>query len=157
MPEAAFQDLIPGIHCFGCGPDNEEGLRIKSYWSGPDQASCRYMPQPHQCSGPRQFLNGGIIATVIDCHTICTAVADAYHQAGLAVGEGEMIAYATGSLTVNYLAPVPIDKPVDLVATVTERSEKKTLLECSLSSDGVECATASIVAVRVPASWGRAD
>ena len=32
MNELAFQDLIPDNHCYGCGPHNAHGLRIKSYW-----------------------------------------------------------------------------------------------------------------------------
>ena len=155
MNTAAFQDLIPGIHCFGCGPDNEEGLRIKSYWISKNEAVCHYTPAPHQCSGPRQYVNGGILATVVDCHTICTAVADAYGRAGLEVGEGEMIAYATARLTVNYLKPVAISGPLELVARVGETTEKKTWLTCSLNSDGEECVAAEILAVRVPSEWGR--
>ena len=32
----AFQDMLPGNTCFGCGPANERGLRIKSYWDNDD-------------------------------------------------------------------------------------------------------------------------
>jgi acyl-coenzyme A thioesterase PaaI-like protein len=155
MKEEAFQDLIPALHCFGCGPDNDQGLRIKSYWISETEAICRYTPLPHQCSGPRQFLNGGIIATIIDCHTICTAVAEAYRRAGREVGEGEMIAYATAQLTVNYLKPVGIEAPVDLIAKVEVISEKKTRITCGLTSQGEECVTADVLAIRVPSSWGR--
>ena len=78
---AAFQDLIPDNFCFGCGADNPDGLQIKSYWEG-EGSICRYTPRPYHAAGPRHLLNGGIIAMLIDCHTICTAVADAYRREG---------------------------------------------------------------------------
>ncbi len=149
----AFQDLMPDNHCFGCGPGNESGLRIKSYWSGERESLCRYRPEPHQAAGPRAFLNGGIIATLIDCHAICTAVADGYRRAGRAIGEGEMIWYVTGSLTVEYRRPTPIDRPVEVTARLVEITSRRTLVECELSSDGELRAAARVVAVRVDPAW----
>lgn len=149
----AIQDQIPDNHCFGCGPDNDRGLRIKSFWTGDDSSRCEFTPAPHHCAGPTRYLNGGIIATVIDCHTICTAIADGYRQAGRAVGSGDKIWYATGKLDVQYRAPAAIDKVAVVEAKIVERGERKTRLECTLSSDGRICATADVVAVRVPDAW----
>ncbi|WP_346836534.1 PaaI family thioesterase [Microbulbifer sp. SAOS-129_SWC] len=151
--QTAIQDQIPDNHCFGCGPHNQNGLQIKSYWTGDDTSRCEFVPQAHQCAGPTHYLNGGIIATAIDCHTICTAIADGYRQAGRATGSGDKIWYATGKLDVSYRAPAAIDKPAVLEATIVERSPKKTRLQCTLSSDGRVCATAEVVAVRVPDNW----
>ena len=153
VEQQAIQDQIPGNHCFGCGPSNESGLQIKSYWTGDDRTRCEFTPQLHHCAGPTHYLNGGIIATVIDCHTICTAIADGYRQAGRPVGSGDKIWYATGKLDVRYRAPAAIDMPVLLEAKILERTEKKTLLHCTLSSDGRVCAEADVVAVRVPDNW----
>ena len=77
-----FQDLIQGNHCFGCGPHNPAGLQIKSTWSGEKESVCVFQPSAHHCAAPTKFLNGGIIATIIDCHSVCTAIAYAYRQAG---------------------------------------------------------------------------
>ncbi|WP_020415111.1 PaaI family thioesterase [Microbulbifer variabilis] len=151
--EIAIQDQIQGNHCFGCGPDNDQGLRIKSYWSGQNQTRCEFTPSPFHNAGPAKYLNGGIIATVIDCHTICTAIADSYVQAGRDVGTGEKIWYATGKLDIKYLAPAMIDKPLILEASIVGRGPKKTVLHCSLTSDGRLCAKAEVVAVRVPGDW----
>lgn len=153
VEQKALQDQIPGNHCFGCGPLNEQGLQIKSYWTADGETSCEFTPQPHHCAGPTHYLNGGIIATLIDCHTICTAIADGYLQAEREVGTGDPIWYATGKLDVQYRAPAPIDKPVKLHAKVIERSEKKTVLHCTLSSGDRICASAEVVAVRVPDGW----
>ncbi|MFA0812873.1 PaaI family thioesterase [Microbulbifer epialgicus] len=151
--EIAIQDQIPGNHCFGCGPDNKHGLHIKSYWSGQGQTRCEFRPSDFHNAGPAKYLNGGIIATVIDCHTICTAIADGYLQAGRNIGAGEKVWYATGKLDIKYLAPAAIDIPVFLEAKIVERSPKKTVLQCSLRSDGRLCAEADVVAVRVPGDW----
>ena len=80
---------------------NAYGLRIKSYWSG-DEAVCTWDPKPYHTAGPKHVLNGGIIATVIDCHCICTAIAAAYRAEGREIGTEPMIWYATGSLQVTY-------------------------------------------------------
>lgn len=149
----AFQDEICDNHCFGCGPANDRGLQIKSRWSGPDEATCVFSPEDHHNAGPPQILNGGIIATLIDCHCVCTAIAEAYRREGRAIGTGEPIWYATGNLNVSYLRPAPLAGPVQLRATVREATAKKTVLECRVAADGLECARGEVVAVRVPAGW----
>ena len=149
----AFQELIPGNHCFGCGPDNEAGLRIKSYWSKPGEAVSRFEPAPYHSAGPAHFLNGGIIGTIIDCHSICTAWAAAYEAAGGLVDANGEICFATGTLTVKYLAPADIDAPVTLVARIVAAMDKKTEVYCTLESRNTRCAEATIIAVRVPAEW----
>lgn len=150
----AFQDRMRGNACFGCGPHNTAGLRIKSRWeSGGDAAVCVFHPEPHMTAGPPQFLNGGVIATIVDCHSICTAVADAYRREGRNIDEGELIWYVTGKLEVSYRKPVPIDQPVTLRAQVTQAAEKKSVVECEVLSRGTLCATAQLVAVRVSNEW----
>ncbi len=150
---AYFQDQIGGNHCFGCGPQNEYGLQIKSKWQTEANAICEFIPSPHHSAGPVQYLNGGIIATIIDCHCICTAVAGAYRQEGRAVGKGEKIWYVTGGMEIQYKKPILINKPVTLIAELKEVAEKKTKLECSVFSGGELSATASVLAIRVPLAW----
>jgi acyl-coenzyme A thioesterase PaaI-like protein len=151
----AFQDLMPFNHCWGCGADNPAGLLLKSRWSAvdPEVAVATFRPRAEHMAGPRHVLNGGIIATILDCHGVCTSVADAYRHEGRAIGRGETIWFATGSLDITYRAPVPIDAPVELHAEVVERGERKTLVECTLAAGGDVCTRAAVTAVRVPPSW----
>lgn len=149
----SFQSQIPDNFCFGCGADNPDGLRIQSFWSGPDQSICRYTPQPHQAAGPKTFLNGGIIATLIDCHTICTAVANAYRLEEREISSSPLVWFVTASLKVDYLKPTPIDAPVELRATLRDVGEKKTVLDCTLSSGETVSARGEVLAIRVPLSW----
>jgi len=151
--KAAFQDLIPNNHCFGCGPDNEAGLHIKSYWIEPGLSQCRFEPAPHHTAGAEHVLNGGIICTVIDCHSVCTAVAAGYAAAGRPIGAGEGIWFATGSIALKYRAPAPIDEPVELTARIVSATDKKTKVICTLDSSGMTCAEAIVIAVRVSAEW----
>src|SRR5262249_20212154 len=85
VPGHAFQDLIPENFCYGCGPGNPVGLRIRSLWAG-NEALCVFQPAPYHSAGPCHILNGGIIATLIDCHAVCTAIAHAYRAESRAIG-----------------------------------------------------------------------
>ncbi len=148
----AIQDRIPHNHCFGCGPLNAQGLGIKSYAEG-DETVCTFRPSPHHMAGPTHVLNGGIIATIVDCHCVCTAIADAYRAAGRPIGAAPLIWCVTASLKVDYLAPTPIAAPVELRARVREAKGRKRIVECVLRSEGQVRARAEVVAVEVPPTW----
>jgi acyl-coenzyme A thioesterase PaaI-like protein len=149
----AIQDSIPAHHCYGCGTLNPRGLHIKSYLEG-EEAVCRFQPWPEHMAGPTDVVFGGILAAVIDCHTLCTVIADLYRAAGRPLGSGAPIWAVTASLQVDYLAPTPIGQPMELRARVREAKGRKRVVECSVRSGGVECARARVVGVEVPAGWG---
>ncbi len=148
----AFQDKLVGNHCYGCGTENDKGMQIKSDWQG-DEFVCRYMPRPEQCAGPEHYVYGGTIASLIDCHSVGTAISNYYRVEGRDVGEGEEIWCVTGRLTVNYLAPTPIDAPIDLEAGIEEITDKKAIVHCRVLSGETVTAEAEVIAVRVPPSW----
>ncbi len=148
----AFQDRMIGNHCFGCGADNPLGMQIKSRWDG-DESVCVYAPRPEQSAGPEQYLYGGTIASLIDCHCIGTAMANYYRREGREIGEGEEIWCVTGRLSVNYLAPTPIDRDVTLRATIEKATDKKTVLKCRFYSGDTQTAEGDVIAVRVPPTW----
>ena len=65
---SSLQDTYaPHNACFGCGAANEQGLRIKSHVEG-DEVVARWRPEPHHQAFPG-VLNGGIIGTLLDCHS----------------------------------------------------------------------------------------
>jgi acyl-coenzyme A thioesterase PaaI-like protein len=148
----AIQDSIPHNHCWGCGTLNPRGLQIKSYPED-DGTVCRFVPSPDHMAGPTHVVNGGIIAAVVDCHSICTAIADAYRAAGRELGSEPLIWCVTASLKIDYLAPTPISAPMELRARVREAKGRKRVVECTVTSGGRECARAEVVAVEVPAAW----
>lgn len=145
----AIQDLIgPENHCHGCGPDNTRGLRIKSFTSG-DEFICNFKPEPHHCAGSTDVLNGGIIASLIDCHCVNSAMAQAYIDEKREVGSEPKIWYVTATLSVSYLKPTPITGPIELRAKIVEKSDRKSKLSCSLMVSGVETAKGEVLAVRI--------
>jgi acyl-coenzyme A thioesterase PaaI-like protein len=148
----AIQDQLKGNHCWGCGADNPDGLHLKSDWDG-RTATARWTPSPEFAAGPRHFLNGGIIATLLDCHGVCTALADAYARAGRPVGSEPEIWHATTAMDVRYLRPTPIDAEVVLHGHVVGVDETGTTVECTLEADGKARARALVTSVAVPESW----
>jgi len=151
--EEAFQTLLGDNHCFGCGPQNEHGLQLKSRWGPGDIAVAQYQPQPQHSAAPKHFVNGGVIATLVDCHGVCTAMADAYRRASRQIGTSPQLSYATGSMTVNYLRPTPMGASLNLEARVTDADAKQSLVEVKLSAADKMCVQATVTAVRVPESW----
>lgn len=151
----AFQDRMHDNFCFGCGADNPDGLQLKSAWDAtdPEVAVAEWVPDPMHAAGPRHILNGGIIATLLDCHGICTAVADAYRREGRDVGTDPDLWFATASMQVAYLRPAPIARPVALAARVVVVEDRFTTVDCELIADGKPRARATVRAVRVPDTW----
>ena len=146
MDEEAIQDTWPevGTHCWGCGKNNEHGLHLQSYWED-EETVATWQPNEHHLAFPG-ILNGGIIATLMDCHATGTANAAAHK---MAPGSKEHVMYVTASIHVELLRPTPLDKPVHLRARVKEISGPRISVTCSLFSGDVKCATREIIAVRV--------
>ena len=153
MSGKAFQDYWDMNRCWGCGNGNEHGLHLKSFWDG-DESISVFLPSRDHKAGPDDYLNGGIIATIIDCHSICTAIADAYRGEKRELNSEPFIWYVTASMKLDYHKPTPIARSVALRAGVEKREGKKTLVSCGLYSDDVECARGEVLAVRVsPEKW----
>ncbi len=150
MGNMAIQEYLLRNNCWGCGSGNEHGLRLKSYWSD-EESVCTWVPGPQHMAGPTNILNGGIIATVIDCHSVCTAIAAAYREEGRGLDTEPFIWYVTASLKIDYHKPAHIDKPVDLSARISKMEGRKTLVSCSLFSNRIKCAEGEVLAIRVPA------
>jgi acyl-coenzyme A thioesterase PaaI-like protein len=148
MNEKAFQDQGSVRHCHGCGADNEKGLRLKSYWDG-DEAVATWNPQPHHCAGSKEVLNGGIIASLIDCHSLNLAIAYAYRSEQRPIGSTPRIGYVTATINISYLKPAPIDEPVKLRAKIAKVEGRKAWISCELSAAGEVRAKGEVLGVRV--------
>lgn len=140
----SLQDLyFPDLPCFGCGPANERGLRLKSFADDDGTVRATFTPWPEHDNG-LGFLNGGIIATVLDCHSAAAVTHEAYTR-GWPPLPGAALPYVTSGLDVRYLRPAPLHQAVTLVARVSEASEAAITAEVWLEWDGKERATASAV------------
>jgi acyl-coenzyme A thioesterase PaaI-like protein len=150
MTEKAFQDYYPDLYaqCYGCGRQNEHGLQIKSHWEG-DEAVCTFTPRPYHTAIPG-YVYGGLIASLIDCHSTGTAAAAAYRAQGRAWDSEPPLRFVTASLHVDYLRPTPIAGPLELRSQVKEIKGRKVVVSTTLSVQGEVCARGEVVAVQIP-------
>ena len=148
--DKAFQDYYPDDYsqCDGCGRLNQDGLHIKSFWDGEDSV-CRFEPKPYHIALPG-LVYGGLIASLFDCHGTGTATAVKYHQEKRIMGTDPPIRYVTASLQVDYLAPTPINVPLELRGKATKINDRKVTVSMSLYAEGQKCARGKVVAVKMP-------
>ncbi|MGD8604518.1 MAG: PaaI family thioesterase [Anaerolineales bacterium] len=147
MTKAYFQDYMPGNVCFGCGAENPDGLQIKSYWEG-EEAVCVWESEP-KYHGWENIINGGVLATLIDCHCMDTAMAAALREENRPLGSEPHYRYATATITVRYIRPTRNDRPIELRAQVVEINGRKTRLTCQVYVEGEKTAEAEALGVRV--------
>jgi acyl-coenzyme A thioesterase PaaI-like protein len=145
----SLQDIWPDATCYGCGPANPRGLHIKSYWSDDGaEVVCKFEPRHEHNAGFPNVMYGGLIASLMDCHSIWTAIAWAYREEGRPHGSPPSISYVTGTLTVKFLKPTHLDMPAVLRARVTEMEGKRATVHCDLYSGEERTAEATVTAFR---------
>jgi acyl-coenzyme A thioesterase PaaI-like protein len=99
LPEVTFSGPRSAFHrCFGCGPDHEIGLRVRTF--GADGQVLSPIIIPRHFAGPPGAAHGGIVAAYLD-----------EVLAGAAVHATGRI-YVTGELSVRYVKPTPIERPL---------------------------------------------
>jgi acyl-coenzyme A thioesterase PaaI-like protein len=134
------QLLYPDLPCFGCGPANTRGLQLRSYAQG-DVVIASFTPWPEHDNG-LGFLNGGIISTVLDCHSAAAVVREADRR-GWGALPGAALPYVTAGLDVRFLRPSPLEGEVGLTARVSAATEAEMRCDVELVWDGKVRATAS--------------
>jgi acyl-CoA thioesterase FadM len=93
---------------------------------------------------------GGLIASLIDCHSTGTAAAAVYRAEGRTMDSEPALRFLTASLHVDYLRPTPIDGPLEVRARVKEIKGRKVVVTSTLSARGEVCARGEVVAVQIP-------
>ncbi len=137
-----------GAHtiCFGCGPANPDGLHIRSFPSadGPDVVA-QWQPEPHHEAFPG-MLNGGIIGTLLDCHSNWTAAYYLMIQRSV----DKPPTTVTADYHVTMLKPTPSGGLVRLTGRVVDSTDDRATVEATLEANGVVTATCrgTFVAVR---------
>jgi acyl-coenzyme A thioesterase PaaI-like protein len=148
MADLSFQEQGSVRYCYGCGADNRHGLQIKSSWDGAE-AVAAWNPEPHHCGGSKNILNGGIIASLIDCHSLNLAIANAYRSESRPIGSSPRIGYVTANINIAYLKPTPIDAVIHLRARISRLDGRKVWVQCTLSAAGDICARGEVLGIRV--------
>ena len=136
MEQQSLQEkYAPHNACFGCGPVNEQGLRIRSFPQG-DEVVAEWMPEKHHEAFPG-MLNGGIIGALLDCHSNWAA---SWHLMNR-TGAGSPPCTVTADYAIKLLRPTPTDAPVRLVARVVESQDDRAIVEAQLIAHDKVCAT----------------
>lgn len=150
MKHKAFQDYYPDelSHCYGCGHLNNYGHQIKSYWDG-DESICHFKPEPYHIAVPG-FVYGGLIASLIDCHSTGTAAAAKYREENREMDTQPAFRFVTASLKIDYLKPTPIDTTLELRGRVKDIKGRKVLIAVNLISEGQICAKGEVLTIQVP-------
>ena len=151
----AFQVYYPEIvaQCYGCGSNNHHGHQIKTHWDGEESVTF-FTPEPYHTAVPG-YAYGGLIASLIDCHSTGTAAAAMYRSEGREMDTLPPFRFVTGSLHVDYLKPTPIDGALELRGRVKEIRGRKVIVETTVLAGGVATARGEVVAVQMPESFGK--
>jgi acyl-coenzyme A thioesterase PaaI-like protein len=144
MSEQSLQDrFAPDNACFGCGPANARGLRLKSFPRG-DVVVCDWTPEKHH-EAFEGMLNGGICGALLDCHSNWTAAWHLMQANGLDAPPCTV----TAEFHVKLRRPTPTDGPVHLEARVVESRADRAVVEATLAARGVVTCTCRGVFVAV--------
>ena len=151
MNDKAIQDYYPEefAHCYGCGPLNQEGMQIKSYWNG-EESICHYTPKACYSGGFPGNAYGGLISSLIDCHAAATATAAKLKDDGYSLEDRPAYRFVTASLKVDYLKPTPLETVLVLKAKAVEISNRKVIVSVTLSAENEVCATGEGIMVQIP-------
>lgn len=145
MSEQSLQDRhAPENQCFGCGPANALGLRIKSYVRG-DVVVAEFRPAPHHLAFPG-IVNGGILGTLLDCHSNWAAAWSLMKARGL----DQPPCTVTADFHVVLKRPTPLEATLHLEARAVEVAGDRCTVEAQVEAGGKVTATCrgTFVAVR---------
>ena len=135
MEQSLQEQFAPQMTCFGCGPANPKGLRIRSFVRGAEVVA-EWQPETYHEAFPG-MLSGGIIGTLLDCHSNWTAAYHLMQRNGLPTPPCTV----TADYAVKLLRPTPTDDKVHLVAQVVESQADRAIVEAKLIAHDRICAT----------------
>ena len=149
VEESAVQDRYPddAAHCYGCGRLNELGHQIKTRLVG-DGTVTEFTPETFHMAIPG-YTYGGLVASIVDCHSTGSAAIFAMQRDGIAVGSRPSPRFVTARLEVDYVLPTPLAAMV-LHGRLVEIKGRKVIVETDLSVDGTVTAKGLAVLVEIP-------
>lgn len=140
LPAESLQErYFPDGHCFGCGPANERGLRIRSLETAPTadaEVICDWTPEAHH-EAFDGVVNGGVLGTLMDCHGNWAA---AHHLMRRNELDRPPVT-VTGDFHVRLKRPTPSDRPLRVTARAVESEGRKVRVEEEITSGGEVTAT----------------
>jgi len=154
MSQKAFQDYYPEnvAHCYGCGRLNSAGHHIQTFWEG-DETVTRFQPLPFHTAIPG-YVYGGLLASLIDCHSTGSAAAAMYRVQGREMDTEPVLRFVTASLHVDYLKPTPLHGLLELRGRIKEIKGRKVLVETTVYAGQVATVRGEVLAVQMPDNFG---
>jgi len=146
MSKSLQETYAPQGRCFGCGPTNMQGLRIRSFAVDDTQDAnvvCDFVPQKHH-EAFENVLNGGIIGTVLDCHMNWTTIHHLMRKHGL----DHAPCCVTAEFKVVLKRPTPLG-PVHVAAWIVTSTDDRATIEATMTADGKVTAIGSGMFVAV--------
>src|SRR6478735_273350 len=137
-PLSIQEALYPELTCFGCGHASPKGFHLRSYRDG-DLTVAEFTPLPEHDNG-FGFLNGGIVATVLDCHGAAVVMWEAAQREWHAA-PGAPVPFITAGFDVRFLRPTPLGPTVRLTASPESVDETEIVVGSELEVDGKTRAT----------------
>jgi hypothetical protein len=151
MNELSIQECYAArfSHCFGCGQSHPTGLHLRSYLVDNGQvAICHTTPPDEYTGGVPDNLYGGFIASLFDCHGTASAAGFYLVSKGKPLSPDTLERFITAHLEVDFLSPTPMGQELTLKATPIEVTDRKAILEMTLSVGERTTARAKMVAVK---------
>ncbi|EPX63401.1 thioesterase family protein [Cystobacter fuscus DSM 2262] len=133
-PESLQERFAPHLACFGCGPANSQGLRIRSIVEG-ERVVADWTPAEHHQAFPG-VVSGGIIGALLDCHCNWTAAHTLMKERGLDTPPCTV----TAEYSIQLKRPTPLG-PLRLEAGPVSQEGDKVVVEGTLTAGGKVCAT----------------
>ena len=124
----------PNSICFGCGPANKEGLRIRSF-PIENGLEMEFQTMDSHQAFPG-MINGGIIGTLLDCHGNWTAALAIMSSRN----EAPPPCTVTARYTVKLRRPTPHGVPLRITSQVDSVEGDRAEISMTLSADGEVCA-----------------
>ena len=95
---------LPKNHCFACGKDNPDGMRLKFFFDDDHHRAWCKFKLPRKYQGPPGHAHGGIIATLLD-------------EAMGKVNKLRSVVALTSSMAIEFVKPVPLGKSLIVEGT----------------------------------------
>ena len=131
LSDRSLQDIYaPRSVCFGCGPANRKGLRLKSYPRG-NKVVADWTPGPEHVAFSK-FASGGIISVLLDCNGNWAGT----YALMKAMGTDRPPGTVTAEYTVTFLKPTAIDRPWHLSAWAERIDGNRAYVAGQLEVDG---------------------
>jgi uncharacterized protein (TIGR00369 family) len=135
----------PVNHCFGCGQDNPDGLRLKFFYDEPHRRFVCKFRLSRRFTGPPKHAHGGIIATILD-------------EAMGKVNKIRHVVALTRAMEVHFLKPVPLNQTLTVESHEVRVRGRKHINAAEILNDrreGLASSRATFIAIDPLAMFGK--